>query len=227
MMSGELMTLDGSTNRLYVVERGVRDQRALLAFREGQCHGLALALRRRTGWQLVAVENDGVCEHITVRHPGGHLVDILGGHPDGLPGSEGIVERDVDESYIDELVANREWAGPDLEAAEAWVEGVLERAAGPPDERSRGFAMSGPIGDGYELRFVWLGRARMDVFVRALPRSKDWVPYGPIDIPRDPATCRYLIDFTQEQFERLVPTLVSHFGPEQIERHLSGNGNGA
>jgi hypothetical protein len=206
------MTLQGATDRLYVVERGVRDDRARLAFREGQCHGLALALGRRTEWQLVAIENGGLCEHITVRHPHGHLVDILGGHPGGLPGSAGMVEFDVDAQYIDELVANHKWSAPDPEAAGAWVDGVLERAAGPPDTTPAGFAMSGPIGDGYELRLEWRGRAYMDAFVRTPALSMQWVPSGQAFLPLDPATGRHRIDFTREEFERIAPTLASEFG---------------
>lgn len=210
-LPGVIMTLQGATDRLYVVERGVRDDRARLAFREGQCHGLALALWRRTGWPLVAIENDGLCEHVTVRHPHGHLVDILGGHPGGLSESAGTVELDVEASYIDELVANRNWSAPDLEAADAWVEGVLERAAGPPDEPPGGFAKYGPIGNGYELRLEWRGQAYMDAFVRAPALSKQWVPIDRIFIPRDPATRRHRIDFTRTEFERLAPMLASEF----------------
>ena len=47
--------LRGTNNRVFVLERGVLDQGALLAFTGSQCHGLGLAIRKQTGWPLVAV----------------------------------------------------------------------------------------------------------------------------------------------------------------------------
>lgn len=176
--------------------------------------------QRRTDWQLIAIENNEVCNHIAVRHPDGHLVDILGGHPDGLPGVEGTIERDVDESYIHELGADRNWAVPDVEAGNAWVEGVLKRAAGPPDEPSRGFATVRATGE-YEVRFEWRGRAYMEVHIREDTRTEQWVAYGPMFIPVEPATGRHRIDFTAEEFHRLVPALASEFDAVRAERCLN------
>lgn len=204
--------MEGAADRLYCVARGVRDDRARLAFREGQCHALALTLHQQTGWDLVAIENDGVCEHITVRHPDGHLIDILGGHPDGLPGSEDSVEREIDQSYIDELVAEGDWSPPDLEAAGAWVGGVLDLAAGPPDATHAGFAQSWSCDDGRELRLEWRGRAYMEVFLRS-SASEEWVLSSPAFLPLDEATGRHQIDFTQEEFERLAPILAAAIPP--------------
>jgi len=223
----ELVRLFGATDRVYVAERGVRDDRARLALREGQCHGLALALRRRTGWPLVATDNatTGVCEHVMVRHPDGQLVDILGGHPGGGPpvSAGPTTARDVNEAYIDELVDKHGWAEPDIEAAASWIDGVLERTAGPPDPPHRRFECVIDVRGGYELLVVWTGRGHMERYVRAPARSTRWADYGTAGLGRDRETGRRLIDFTKDEFDGLIELIRQHFDPEQAEQVLMGD----
>lgn len=71
----DMITLKGTHDRVFVLQRGVLDDRALLAFTGSQCHGLALAVHRRTGWPIVAVNNSGgECVHVCVRDPENRLV---------------------------------------------------------------------------------------------------------------------------------------------------------
>jgi hypothetical protein len=100
--------LQGPSNIVFVLEEGTLDDRALLVFTGGQCHALALALQRRTGWPLVAVdETTGVCVHICVRRPDGLLLDVTGAHTvEELITARGGTVRDVDYAAIEELEHN-------------------------------------------------------------------------------------------------------------------------
>jgi hypothetical protein len=127
--------LRGPSNIMFILETGKLDDRARLAFGAGQCHGLALALHRRTGWPMVAVHRaDGTCIHITVRRPDGLLVDVTGAHTreDIEAESPGCSLRDITDDGISELMQNEGWAPPEVDQADAWTEAVLTNAATRP-----------------------------------------------------------------------------------------------
>jgi len=140
----------------------------------------------------------------------GHLVDILGGHTNGALAEQGL-RVDIAMSYVDDLVAEHRWAVPDVEAAEAWVEGVLQRAEGPAVPPPGGFATSGPIDDKQELRLEWRGRAYMEALTRRAGSTDAWVASGRVFLPVDRSTGRHRIDFHRDEFERLAPLLAAQF----------------
>jgi hypothetical protein len=217
----ELAALHGSTDRLYVVERGVRDQCATLAFVEGQCHGLALALHRRKGWPLVAIDNaDGDCVHVCVRDPDGRLVDIRGFHLAGtIPIGNGHHIREVNEAYVAGLT-ERGWSAPDRDAAEAWVDGVLARSRAATEPMPPPFGDTRWVDDGYQLRLLWDGRINVETSVRVLKRSQEWVPYIQVPVPRDRDSGRRIIDFTQAKFDEFCDVIASNFDRAKADSKL-------
>lgn len=128
---------------------GVVDDQARLAFLNGQCHALALAISERTGWPLVAVaasecvydedcgedDSDGGCgcqyEHIGVRSPDGEIVDIRGWHTDEdwIEGSSDPADNEVSDlpgDRIEMIVFDDDsWRPPDMPVARAFVDAVL------------------------------------------------------------------------------------------------------
>jgi hypothetical protein len=72
-------------NRIAINTEGRIDHNAEYAFTRGQCHALALALHRLTGWELYglynsdwAFENGETPEHVVVLMPNGDYLDING-----------------------------------------------------------------------------------------------------------------------------------------------------
>lgn len=106
---------------MFVLESGVLDERATLAFVGGQCHGLALALHARTGLPLVAVfDPTPTCIHVCVRDAGGFLIDITGAHDEAEVVADGAHSiRAVDTAFVDALTAEHDWAPADTAVAEA------------------------------------------------------------------------------------------------------------
>src|SRR4051794_5280765 len=76
---GELIKLEASHGRRYIVESGVLDDRARLAFTMGQCHSMALALQARLDGELVGlVDAQRPYDHILVAIDEETLVDVGG-----------------------------------------------------------------------------------------------------------------------------------------------------
>jgi hypothetical protein len=196
------MELVGPSDLTFIVEPGVLDERARLAFGTGQCHGLAIALHRRCGWQLVAVDDaTGTCVHVCVRRPDGRLIDANGAHaPEDF--EPDTTYRDIDEDSVDDLVEHEDWAVPEAEKAAAWVDAIIDQASESlPFRAPRKNAimrLTRTYG-GFEVCFKWEGDRGYQVFVRrAEPAGGEWVRYSNVEIQRDAATGRYVIDFTPE-----------------------------
>lgn len=79
----------GEASRITINSDGVIDDRAKVAFTQGQCHALALAIREYTNWPLVALCKIGLEQgipryerqeptHILCRDPKGKYIDIYG-----------------------------------------------------------------------------------------------------------------------------------------------------
>ena len=174
---------------MFVVESGVLDDRATLAFVGGQCHGLALALRARTGFPLVAVfDDDGTCVHVCVRDGGGRLIDITGAHDEEDVVGDGIHSlRDVEVAFVAVLTAENGWAPADVSAAQAWVEPVLDRVARGeqlPALRHSTMRRTGAVDSELELRVEWRGGPYLDAHVRRRRKGdRKWTLYAHVAFP--------------------------------------------
>jgi hypothetical protein len=199
------MELVGPSDLTFIVEPGLLDERARLAFGTGQCHGLAIALHRRFDWPLVAVNDaTGTCVHVCVRRPDGRLIDANGAHaPEDF--EPDTTYRDIDEDAVRDLVEHENWAVPEADKAAAWVDAIIaqaseSRAFRPP--RKNAVMKLTRAYDGFEVCFKWEGDRGYQVFVRrAEPASGEWVRYSNVEIQRDAATGRYVIDFTPEALD--------------------------
>lgn len=206
-----------------MLERGVLDGRALVTFVGGQCHGLALAIRHQTSWPLVAIDDEkGECVHVCVRRPDGLLVDVTGSHSDDEMTADGRRLRTAfAPTDIDVLVERFGWAPPESEAAEGWVEAVLDRAETgpmlPPMATAR--ISRDAFGAGYEVHFEWEADPWFSVQVRR-PGQVDWVSYSRVTFKPD-STGDYLIDFREEEFDRLTERFMAvRFDPRKAEAKL-------
>lgn len=134
----------------HVVTVGVIDGDAVTAYRNGQCHALALAIAERTGWPIVAVgpgeccydedcldteDSSGLCscqvQHLAVERPDGWLIDIEGPRPpeDFILAS---ADPDLDEIHdlapdrLEEIIWRAEaWRRPDVVVARGFVDAAL------------------------------------------------------------------------------------------------------
>lgn len=149
--AGSTVTLEGNNwMPSHTVTVGVIDEAAVTAFRNGQCHALALAPHERTGWPIVASgpseccydedcpdtnDSAGVCDcqvqHLAVERPDGYLVDIEGARPrdDFLLAS---ADPDFDEvrplapDHLERILwDSQSWREPDVAAARGFVDAVL------------------------------------------------------------------------------------------------------
>lgn len=204
----------GTHSRIFVLRAGSLDDAALLAFTDSQCHGLALAIQRRTGWPLVAVDDrSGKCVHICTRDPGGWLIDVTGSHTqDEMTVASGGGVRQIDRKYLEELQSRYGWVAPDPDGACSFVEPVLKRAAAAvalAPLRSSTRRSERVSEEGIELKIEWAGMPHMDVYVRcATSRSRDWALYAHVAFPPELATGTYEIEYTAESFTALADVWV-------------------
>jgi hypothetical protein len=221
----QTLNLIGPSDTVYIVRPGVLDSRALLAFIQGQCHGLALALAERTGWPLVTIESaDHTCLHVCVERPDGFLIDITGAHTaaelqQAVPGA---TARHADKSQLERLVREEGWALPVTAAAHLWLDAVLERAEkGPalPPLSSDILRRTIELGE-LCIRFDWAGRPAMKVFVQR-PEDDPWTSYGVVQFPKDPELGVFAIDFTPLRLEQITDAWLSReFDPAKARRKL-------
>ncbi len=204
-----VIALEGTHNRIFLLEKGILDDRALLAFTGSQCHALGLAMHLRTCWPLVAVDNaSGECIHICVRDPEKRLVDVTGAHTDDEMAreSKGAI-RHVSETFIHDLESRHGWVPADIAGCESFVDAVLNRAASEtplPPLRSSTIRVLGPVDNGVRIKMEWSGETYIDAFVSRVPSpAEHWVLYGHLGIPPDPTTGTYEIDFRPERLQQL------------------------
>lgn len=147
---GETVELEGTYyNPTLPVTAGVRDHDAVLAFKSGQCHALALAMHERTGWPIVSVgaeeccydedcpdddDSDGVCscqiQHLAVQRPDGHLVDIEGPKPEEdfmeAQGDPDWTIKPVPDDRLEDIVRwDDSWRRPNVAVARTFVDEAL------------------------------------------------------------------------------------------------------
>lgn len=226
----DLIELRVPSDTVVVAEAGDLDERARLAFGAGQCHGLAVALKQRTGWPLVAVDDvKGKRIHVCVRAPDGALIDVNGAHnrADFEAVKPGCSLHDIDDEDIANLVQREGWAEPEVGKAAAWVDAVLRQAAKPA-------ALSTPLQTptlsvtydhepDLQIRFVWNGDPGFEISVRlAAPPDAPWVRYSYLQFPRDRSRGCYVIDFRPEVFAGLTEAFLRHqFNPAKAEAKLA------
>jgi hypothetical protein len=205
----DMIALEGTHNRIFVLQPGILDDRALLAFTGSQCHGLALAMHRRTAWPMVAVDNSsGECIHICVRDPENRLVDVTGAHTDDEMAreSKGAI-RHASETFIHDLESRHGWVPADIDGCESFVDAVLNRAASETPLsplRSSTIRVLGPVDNGVQTKVEWSGETYIDAFVSRVPSpAEHWMLYGHLGIPPDPTTGTYEIDFRPERLQQL------------------------
>jgi hypothetical protein len=135
----------------------ILDERAVQVFTGGQCHAMAVALNRRHGWPIYAIENeeDYDISHFCVELPDGRMLDVTGAHPleqlvNAWTGGEPAYDpagllRPLESGDIEELVRCGDFGPMDLAAAEALMARVLEYADGRRASRSPGYFEHEPL----------------------------------------------------------------------------------
>jgi hypothetical protein len=226
-----VIELEAASDRIFIVEPGVLDERAVLAFVGGQCHGLALALRARVGFPLAAVfDRDGTCVHVAVWADDGRVIDVTGAHSERELTAEGDYSvRTVDEEFIRQLEAEHGWAAADVGKAGRWVDAVLSRvAAGDTQQPMKSATMrrTGLVDSELELCIEWTGEPYLDVYVRrASAQELDWTLYAHVAFPADPGTGRHRIEFTAERFSGLTEAWVERqFDRVKAEQKIASAG---
>ena len=110
------------------------------AFKNGQCHALALELHSRTGWPLVGLdwdehpdlEDTPVPSHVAVRHPDtGDVLDVGGWQAESRWNGGVFDTAPVDRDYVENFLPTIGYLEPDSEAARIYADLVL--AAYAPD----------------------------------------------------------------------------------------------
>jgi hypothetical protein len=222
-----VIRLPAPNSRLHLVESGVLDQRAALAFTNGHCHSLALALRQEKGWPMIGLYRpEGECLHILGRRDDGALVDIGGARmqEDILVSEPGGEFREVDDDEVERLCRDVGWADPRPDLASAWVEGVVEHAtAGGERVVASPFSTVFNRSDGLDLRVTWDGDTHLIAHVRETGSPTGmWVRCAAIPTPRDSVTGEYVIDFRAEAFaERAQLYADRYFDPAEARRKLA------
>lgn len=140
------VVLAGADGLSIKVSPGVLDESSRLAYTQGQCHALALALHEATGWPIIGAEDEelDVC-HFFVRTPDGLLLDITGAHePEEAlqlehmsfcPAPEYLAEQDPE--WVASLGEDPEWREPDLMTARSFVYPLLRLCGAAPEHGAR------------------------------------------------------------------------------------------
>ncbi|MBG7704860.1 hypothetical protein HCJ76_44065 [Streptomyces sp. MC1] len=144
---GRMVTVPGANGATYTVTTGELNPAAIKAFASGQCHALARALSRVTGWPMAVLISDecvydgdqctyaddaysGLCscrfQHVVVERPDGALVDIRGAfHPGHVPGYEGQEAVELDEEGWAYLSRSPQWRRPAVATARTFTAPLL------------------------------------------------------------------------------------------------------
>lgn len=214
-------SIDGPDGRSYTIEPGVLDQRAVFAYRNGQCHAMGIALNDETGWPLVAIEStEGVVEHVCVRRDDGRLVDVRGAHyEEELVGESRAVP--IDRRAIDKLVQEGGWASPAVEEAAGLVPAVLVRGrSGPEDAMAPSALQVTKSSAQHELCFEWQGEDFMTVWVRATSPDASWAFYSYVPASTDCAG-RRVIDFTLETLDHYALRFLNQFDERAADERIA------
>jgi hypothetical protein len=221
-----IVELHGPSKEVFLLEAGILDQRAELAFVYGQCHGLAMALHARCGWPLIGLYSGQRCDHVCVERPNGDFVDVTGAHAAAKVTSEsGLMTRTMTIGDIARLESHHGWVRPDPHAADLWVPEVLARAEhGPnrPPLTRPTLDVEIPVDSQMVLRFEWSGANELNVYVRnPADRKEDWRHYGPVGLRPDADGISW-IEFTPSRLEKIAKHwLGNNFDPAVAARALA------
>jgi hypothetical protein len=110
---------------------GIIDCDAEYAFTRGQCHALALALHRLTGWQLYGLykpNERGTPSHTVVRSPDGEYIDINGNNAlkDWREYYPAVKPKAVTEAQVLEF-ENDDYVKPDIKAAMPYAKALASK----------------------------------------------------------------------------------------------------
>lgn len=193
--------------RRYVVEPGALDDRAGLAFTNGHCHSLALALHRQTGGEIVGfTKSQRPFDHLLVRADDGRLIDIGGPRTPAEVVADGGCLRGVDTATLERLPIEYGWVPPDVDLASAWVPPLLERVVAGESHRRTGCFTSGFMLDPLRAIHVEWSEREGAVLLIAFGRLEGqaptaWLRCMSARIPENSDGER-VIDFAPAAFER-------------------------
>jgi hypothetical protein len=210
--------------RRYLMQRGVVDGRSILAFSNGHCHSLALALRNATGGELVAFRrHQEPFDHVLCRLDDERLADIGGART-----GEQIVRRggqlgSTDKETLMALPERFKWAQPDPGMAEPWVKPVLELATANAEYQQVPLLSCRRVDErrGLLIHFEWSGDhggVTINGFARGtVNTSKRWAHVLDMGVPKDARGIR-TIDFTARALADHADLATECFGQVMAER---------
>jgi hypothetical protein len=170
--TGNTVSVLGVWNQLYPVQPGLRDERAIRAFTQGQCHALAFALQEATADPIYLLmepgcdselscqpvsgpdeENSGCCceiIHFGVMTPSGLWLDITGAQPvtEFLTGwqaqheMEGLWICPATPQALAWIRRSTRWRPPEVALARSFVAGILAAAQATAPDREHDPAQS-------------------------------------------------------------------------------------
>jgi hypothetical protein len=202
----DVVGLHAPNDRLHLVEKGRLDARAVLAFTNGHCHSLALALNVATGWPIVGLYRErDECLHMVVQGDTDQLIDIGGARTADevmrdAPSSE---LRVVHVHDVGPLWRKHAWAAPEPEIASSWVPPVLDQAKRQAAHIA-GTTFRIVIGrpDDLEVQVAWDGEPHLIAYVRRTgDATTAWTRCAAIPVPKHEATGEHVIDYRPEAFE--------------------------
>jgi hypothetical protein len=201
--------------RRYIVDPGVLDDRASLAFTNGHCHSLALALHRETGGEMLSfAKHETPFDHVLVRAVDGRLIDIGGARTTADVVAQGGQLLGVDEGTLYSLPHVYQWATPEPNAARAWVKPVLDHVkANEAHRRIACFTHTFDLDEEWTIHIEWTeadGALRLIAFGRARTDAVTWTRCLSCRVPENSFGER-VIDFTlpafgehAQQFEAMI-----------------------
>lgn len=220
MLVDEFVVLRAPQQRSYVVALGVIDRRALLAFNNGHCHSLAVALSVATGWRMEALASDsGTYEHVLVTLEDGRLADIGGARQRDEVLRPGTRLVPVTVADTEQFPRRFGWVPPDAATAAAWLPALRSHLdAGTPWRPQETLAITYEVAS-VQLCFSWDGGTHVLAHARPEPGT-EWTRVSSMRAVPGQRDDPIKIDFTESAFREAVSRFRGALDPDDVHSRL-------